>query len=348
MVDEVDIDLEYFKGVGVLLTDEIPIRKLKEIETQWLAEDYDNQHEWLHRGIFIYNKLLGHDPANDTYKYNLAKILFDNGIHMKRNQGTRRKAKRLFKEVIQINPHHPKAYLCHYQLGFLSLYERKWEKGICHFNQAIESGKLDYFQKLRAYCNLGICYSQNDEVEKANQCIEMARENDSKENRFTPEIEMANLQIQTAASQYKPFTLLTKDSAQSTNEAEAEEISTDYENHGSIVLDCRHHQSFLNGPKDSVKLSSTSADLLKILMTNHRSFSSGDLSEKLESESFGLKSIAEKSVKSLIKRLRGNLDTCFHEDEGKKMIQTTEADKKYQWNPDYPYKIIVPNTKVLP
>ncbi|WP_335694310.1 tetratricopeptide repeat protein [Neobacillus drentensis] len=247
--------------------------------------------------------------------------------------------------MIQINPHHPKAYLCDYQLGFLFLYEKEWQNGIYHFNKAIESGKLDYFQKLRAYCNLGICYSQNDEVEKANQCISMARENDSKDNRFTPEIEMANLQIQTVVSQYKPFTLLTKESAKQITEVEAEEVSTDYENHGYIVLDCRHHQSFLNGPKDSVKLPSTSAELLKILMMNNRSFSSSALSDRLESESLGLKSIAEKSVKTLIKRIRGNLDTCFNEHEGKKMIQTT--DNKYQWNPKYPYKIIVPNTKIL-
>jgi tetratricopeptide (TPR) repeat protein len=337
----IDDNVELYRENAVRLSIDIPITRYKELESKWEAENYTNERRWIERGIYIYSELLRQEPDRDEYKYNLGRLLFDIAIFHKRNMGTREKAKELFEEVIRLNPTHPKAHLCEYQLGFLSIYEREWRKGINHFNNAFK-GKLDYFQQLRAYCNLGICYSQAGEIKKAKECITKAREIDSVENRFTPEIEMASLQIETATSESKPYTLVTKETEKQISEGTAKEIVYDYNGDHYVVLDCRTHKAVFHGPKDSVKLSPRSAELLKFFMTSKQSFTSSEIWKRLYTDNLGHSSVGERSVRTFIMNLRNHIKPCLNEDP-KKVILTTG--NSYQWNSDYPYKIIVPSQK---
>jgi tetratricopeptide (TPR) repeat protein len=338
----VDDKVGLYKEKGIRLSDEIPNARFKELESKWEKEIPTDERKWVERGISIYSILVELEPNNEAYKYNFGRMLFKGAIYNKRNQATRKKAKELFKEVIELNPNHLYAHLCEYQLGFLFLYEKEWLNGIHHFISAINSDKLDYFQQLRAYCNLGICYSQVGEIERAKVCISKARKIDSVENRFTPEIEMASLQIETAVSQYKPYTLIMKESEQQITEEDAEEIADDYEEGRFVVLDWRNHKAVFRGPKDTVQLSPRSAELLKFFMTNKQSFSSKELWEKLYRDDLGQSTVGERSVKTMILNLRKGIRPCFDENPKEIVLLT---DKKYHWNRNYPYKIIVPNQK---
>jgi tetratricopeptide (TPR) repeat protein len=347
LVTALDVDISYIRGGRVRLNDEnIPLSKLNELEKAWNLEEDTNEMEWLNRGVIIYTKLLEKDPESTDYQYNLGSTLFDFAIHMKRNEHIRSKAKSFFDKVIHLSPNQKKVALSEYQLGFLHLYEGEWKKGIFHFERALESGQLDHFQKLRAYCNLGICYGQVGEREQANRCISNAKEIDSKDNRYTAEIQMASLQVENGSRDFKPYTLLTKGAAKPITEEEARDIVEQYEEEGFLFLDCRGYKGILNGQKDSKELSPTSVLLLKVLMTKKQPLSYEALSDEIYSVTEGMRYIRPEYMRQHIFNVRKGIESCMSE-KGTEVIKSVKVSgtQSYQWNSSIPYQIILPYEK---
>lgn len=335
IVEGVNVDLSYTKGTGILLSDKItPPRLKKEIKDLLEYEEGDhNLQSQDDKMILLYYRLIKQEPHNDINKFSLAKLLFDQAIRQKRKSVTRQKAKELFLEVLKLNPAYTKIHLCEYQLGFLYEYEKEWPSAIRHFKKAIASGRLDYFQMLRAYCHLGVCYSQNNENEEALRCIEKAKELDI-ESRCTPEIEMASSQInKKIENEYKPYLLITRKKSEPISADEAMDIAeSGHDNF--VVVDCRFIKTVFNGPRNSVILSAVSGELLRLLLSANAPLTSEDIAAKLETT----KSKKPGNVRVHVNQLRNKIHPCF-EEEGIELISSTE--NGWQWNHDYPFKMIV-------
>lgn len=339
----VNPDIEQFNGKGVLLSDEIPPPILKELGTEWtLVEESDQDFEWSKRGIFIHSKLRELDQNNELHQYNLGVALFENAIYLKRTTRTRLKAKEMFEEVISLGATPLMKNLCHYYIGFINYFDSEWEKAIRQFEIAIEMGKLDYFQELRAYCNLGISYSQLGKIEQAKQCIEMAKEKDVN-YRSTPEIHATNLQIEANVDKIKPYILLTKDNAIRISSDEADAIVDKYDENGFDLLDCRNSEAFFRGPDESFKLN-IYMDLLRLLMESPSPLTKKEIIDKLEEINPGKRTLTPEILGMDIKRLREKLEPCYH-DQLESVIKTVnvlKGQKGYQWCSPQPYQIIIP------
>jgi tetratricopeptide (TPR) repeat protein len=343
IVMDTETDLEFFRTKGVLLSDDIPVSKLIELVNEWkdVAEVEQNL-EWTNRGIFLNSKLLQHDPTSETHKYNLALALFNNAIHWKRDTTTRPRAKELFKEVILINHDSTLTALCHYYIGFIYQYDMEFDKAVSHFEKAIEIVGLDYFQLQRAYCNLGICYSQMGKFDRALYYIKTAKEADV-DSRATPEIQMAQLQIEATMDKLKPFMLITKEQVKRISKDEAEEVAVMHDEDGYVLLDWRSSIAYFCGPENTESLN-THAELLRIIMESEGPLTREDIVDKLEGDNFGERSLTPAMVGAYISRLRATLGRCFpagHES----VIQTVKLSNGrngYVWASSYPYQMILP------
>jgi tetratricopeptide (TPR) repeat protein len=329
-----ELDCEFFRGNGVLLSDDVPIPRLIELGNEWPFEDETEEDlEWSNKGIFIFSALLKHDPHHKGYKYNLAKALFANAIHMKRFKHTRLKAKELFEEVLALSS--KKAH-CHYYIAFIDYFESDWQKAIDHFETALELGQLDYFQQLRAYCHLALSYSQLDQFEQAKKFLDMAREKDV-QNRAAPEIRMAELQI-------KPFLLLMKGkTAVRISNEEADEIVDQHVENGYDVLDFRTHEAIFCGPNSSKNMTGY-VELLRLLMNSDTPLSRTEICEKFNDPVTGDPTTTTKNIGVNIQRLRDYLKPCY-DDQLESVIQTDK--NGYQWCSPNPYQIIIPYHRPL-
>jgi tetratricopeptide (TPR) repeat protein len=343
IVMDTETDLEYFRSKGVLLSDDIPVPKLIELVREWKdVAEAEQKHEWTNRGIFLNSKLLQHDPTNETHKYHLALALFNNAIHWKRDTTTRPRAKELFKEVILLHPDSTLTALCHYYIGFIYQYDMEFDKAVSHFEKAIDMVGLDYFQLQRAYCNLGICYSQMGTFDRALEYIEKAKEADV-DSRTTPEIQMAQLQIEATMDKLKPYMLITKEQVKRVSKDEADEVAIMHDEDGYVLLDWRTSTAYFCGPEDTKELNKQ-AELLRVIMESERPLTRDDIIDKLEDDNFGERSLTTAMVGSYINRLRDTLGKCFPPEQ-ESVIQTVKLSNGrngYLWSSPYPYKLIIP------
>ena len=300
-------------------------------EDDWQnREGIEDELSWLYNGISLYRKLFDQYPSERKYQYILAKLLLRAGRSEKESSINRRKAKILFYELLKVDPNHVYAY---YHLGFLELFSRKWQSAITLLAKCIESDRLEESHKIKALCNLAICYDNLGNHQQAQQCIIKAQELDKKDKRYSTEIEFVKLQLSDIEGQNKSGSfIIISDNGSSewiTYEHADELVAIDQ----FVILDCRQAPVFLRTPLDTVSLQPKVAMLIHLLMSTKCPLTQIAIKQQLWPETSN-----SDIVRIYIDKLRRAIARCFNEP-----VDTVIKNipyKGYRWQCSTPYRII--------
>lgn len=311
--------------------------ELLEAELEWEKQEEDiDLFAWWEQGIELYRKLSRLEPKNERYKIQQANLLLKAGGDLKIRQSNFSRARRLFHELIRMEPEHA---IAHYRLGFLWYYEQDWEKSIRYLKRALElkpaksSQQINREQEMKALCYLAKAYQKLSlsAFEQANQKFQAERDpavadavdsfiQDAKSDLF-------------AYEESKPYVVVTHEQTLYMSEYELLRFLENEVAPDEVRLDLLGEKMYLTTPfrrQESSEVSEQLAKLLRLLMESKRPLSTEAIRERIFPDSK-----SDSIVRRTIRRLREALARLYLPAD---LIVTTRSG--YQWNWPGRYTII--------
>ncbi|RSK27626.1 tetratricopeptide repeat protein [Bacillus sp. HMF5848] len=274
---------------------------------------------WLVQGIKLYRNLLAKEPDNIEYKMKLANLMTRSGSDEKLRYMNLNNAAYMFKEVLELFPHHAEAL---YRLGHICYENKDYNDSIEFFSKAVEQ-TLEETKLFRSYATMSKAYYYLKEEGWAKNYLHKAIEADKGKN-FTNEIN----EVESLVTQNGHYTMMVRyaDGVTHLITAKAAESLKDEDVNEVATLDVRPYHSSFSGPIDTVSLERKEAEILAYLVERDYKVVSID-------ELFNIWEIDEEpevnTIKSHISKIRGKVRKCLPESKDK--IITNKRGVGYRW-----------------
>lgn len=312
------------------------LESLLKQEIEWEnSQGLEPEDVWLRDGIDLYRDLAEAQPSETRFKVSLGRLLLQLGRSRKERSMNYREAKKIFEELLSIEPD---SIYGNYHLGFLRFLQHDWNGALSYFLRIKNPNKLLPLQTIKLLCCSAICYKKTGDKEAANKRLAEAMKNNT-DHTYTTELAFIEAMME---NEEHPYILMIDQQPpiQITKE-QADEISLNWQQ-GYLVLDFQPSRSeigrekyLFTGPRDSVLLQPKEAEFLRYLVTHKRRNSSQILRDIWPNAA------SDDVIRRYVVRLRKSLQRCFSESMDEIII--SRYGQGYEWSYRMPCKVICNN-----